>query len=227
MKKGLAFSGGKDSWACLWLLEKELADIDVIWINTEKNFPEVLQTIERAKLLCPNFHEVKTNQDANLKEWGLPTEVIAEDWTRIGHLITGEKSTLVQSYIQCCYANISHPMHVAAKKLGVEILVRGQRSEEAHKGASVNGTVVNGLRYQHPIENWSAQEVLTYLTTKMELPEHFRFQHSSMDCYDCTAFRKDHKDRQAHFKATYPLLYTDYRKKLSEVDMTIHTALEF
>src|SRR5687767_12018420 len=67
----LWFSGGKDSMACLYLLRDRLSEIAVLWANTGKNYPELLQTVAHAKAMCPHFIEVKTDRDAQWREHGI------------------------------------------------------------------------------------------------------------------------------------------------------------
>ena len=93
----LWFSGGKDSMACLYLLKDYLSDITVLWSNTGKNHPELLDTVSRAKKLCPNFIEIKTNRDAQWKENGLPSDIVPIDYTKIGQGVTCKKKVMIQS----------------------------------------------------------------------------------------------------------------------------------
>ena len=58
----LAFSGGKDSWACLHLMQDKI-DV-VLWVNTGKNYPEALESINLAKSMSKSFIEIKSDRDA-------------------------------------------------------------------------------------------------------------------------------------------------------------------
>lgn len=225
MKKALAFSGGKDSWACLWLHEAELADIHVLWVNTGKNYPELLCTIERAAAMCPNFHEVKSDRARQNYEWGLPADVVPVKWTRYGQTFTGPTDVTLQPYIGCCHQNIAVPLHRAALELGCTHLIRGQRNDEGHVSPARDGATVEGLVYLQPIENWSAENVLAYLRTKMDLPEHFALKHSSMDCYDCTAYRSESKDRIEFMRERHPALFALYDARREAVDRAVQSAL--
>ena len=217
METALAFSGGKDSWACLWLNRFRLAEITVIWVNTGKNYPEMLATIELAKAMCPNFVEVIVDRDGQNAFNGLPSDVVPINWTLSGQNITHKKPVLVQSYLQCCYENIGMNLHAYCKANGIKTLIRGQRNDEGHKSSARDGFVIEGITYKQPIEKLTSEQVLSYVSRFMVLPDHFKFKHSSMDCFDCTAFASESKDRVAYAKDNHPELhavYEDRRKSL-------------
>jgi len=225
MKTALAFSGGKDSWACLWLNRHRLADIQVIWVNTGKIYPEMLKTIALAKEVCPNFVEILVDRDGQNAYHGIPADVVPVDWTRLGQEVTGAKPFMIQSYLNCCYENIGANLQRYCKENGITELIRGQRLDEAHKSTARDGTVVDGITYRQPIETWSAGQVLDFVAGFMELPEHFRFAHSSMDCYDCTAFSKESQDRIAHMKAAHPILFREYEARKARLDHALCEAM--
>lgn len=220
--RALAFSGGKDSLACWFLCRPQT----VIWVDTGKNFPETLATIKIVERNCENFIRVQTDQAAQTAEEGLPADVVPIDWTKYGQTFTGPKPVTLQSYLGCCYANISAPLHAMAKKLGVTELIRGQRKDETHKGAARDGDMVDGIRYLQPIEDWSAEQVLRFLRDHMPLPEHLFFSHSSLDCYDCTAYVNDHADRQEWMQREHPVLFAQYRTRMQRVESALTESLK-
>lgn len=226
MKLGLAFSGGKDSWACLWLNRERLADITVFWVDTGFNFPELLETIDRARALCPNFVRVPADRRAQNERNGLPADVVPIQWTRIGQAMSGTKPVTIQPYLTCCFENIALPLHQAAVAHGITHLIRGQRDEEAHKSPSRDGAVVDGgITYLHPIEGWSADQVLQFVAEHMTLPEHFGLKHTSMDCYDCTAFAGETADRVAFTRERHPDLFAQYRARKDQINAALREAM--
>lgn len=222
----LAFSGGKDSWACLWLNRDRLADILVIWIDAGKNYPEMLETIEKAKEICPNFITVKVDRDGQNKYHGLPSDVVPINWTRQGQIVTDEKQVLVQSYLNCCYENLGKSLMDYCHKVGITHLIRGQRNDEGHKSSACDGDVIEGITFLQPIETWSSHDVLGYVAQHMELPEHFQFNHSSMDCYDCTAYAAESKDRIAYTIKHHPALYAEYATRKGELNNVLQQAMK-
>ena len=113
--------------------------------------------------------------------------------------------------MQCCYDNIAAPIMRAARAAGVTQLIVGQRSDEAHRSAPVPGNVVDGIERVYPVEHWSRQAVLDYVRSERgSLPAHFEFDHTSLDCFDCTAFAAQSQDRIEWMRGAYPALYADY-----------------
>lgn len=226
MKTALAFSGGKDSWACLWLHRERLNEIVVIWVNTGKNYPEILETIAKAKMLCPNFVEIIVDRDGQNAHNGIPADVVPINWTRHGQDVTGVKSVMIQPYTLCCYENIGMHIQGYCKAHGITHLIRGQRNDEGHKSIARDGCVVDGILYSQPIEDWNEMQVLEFVASHMETPSHFKFKHSSMDCYDCTAFATESKDRVSHMKEHHPIMFAEYDKRNSALKIALTEALE-
>lgn len=222
----LAFSGGKDSWACLWLNKDRLHDIHVLWVNTGKNYPEMLGTISKARSMCPNFVEINVDRDSQNATYGIPGDVVPINYTLLGQHLTGEKPVMVQSYLQCCFENIGSQLQGWCERNGVKELIRGQRNSEKHKSPARNGTVLNGVTYIQPIEDWSEKQVLDYVAQHMDLPDHFSLKHSSMDCYDCTAYHKESADRIEYTRQHHPVLFQEYRKRKDALIGAIRDASE-
>ena len=176
LKRGLAFSGGKDSWACLWLYKDELNEIQVIWVDTGKNYPDVLETINKAAALCPHFVRVKVDRDGQNNYHGIPADIVPIDYTRQGHETAGHKDVMIQSYLNCCYENIAAPLMQYCKENGITELINGQRNSENHKSTSRNGDVVMGIKRLQPIEDWDEYRVLSFVSSHMDLPGHFKFK---------------------------------------------------
>lgn len=225
MKVGLAFSGGKDSWACLWLYADVLKDITVFWVNTGKYYPDVLATVEKARAMCPNFIEIRTDRDKQNLDFGIPCEVVPIKWTALGHTYSGAKPVKVQSYLDCCSQNISMPLHREILKQGITHIIRGQRLDETHKSPVTDGAVVDGLTYVQPIEKWTEAQVFEYLAGKMDFPDHFKFKHTSMDCYDCTAFGSETADRVSFTQERYPEFHREYLDRAQAVQFAVRSAL--
>ena len=210
---GLAFSGGKDSLAC-WYLSKAEKPI-VFWVNTGKAYPETLEIVEEVRREASEFVEVNSDQQSQNDLWGIPSDLVPINNTTLGMVFTGQKPVKVQSYLGCCYENISGPLAQAVKEKRITKLIRGQRLQESHKATSRNGDIVLGVEYLHPIETWTSEDVLNYLLERRgSLPDHYHIAHSSLDCYDCTAFVQESKDRVEWTRNKHPAFYSAYAKRM-------------
>ncbi len=223
----LWFSGGKDSLACLYLLRDQLAEVTVLWANTGKNYPEAMQVIEAAKAICPRWQEIRVDRDAQWERSGLPSDLLPMDATEQGQAFTCTKPSTIQSQYSCHWENINEPLLRHSKELGATLIITGQRKDEAHRSTSINGTQVGAFQFWHPIEEWTRAMVLDYLKANMgALPEHYAFDHTSLDCYDCTGFAAASHDRVAWMRERHPILFEDYREKLLKVYNEIETPLK-
>lgn len=219
--KAIAFSGGKDSMACLHLMRGELNC--AIFVDAGYSFPETLAMVDYAETIIP-VHRVKVDRKAYTREWGIASDIVPIDWTHAGHHMTTPKNVMVQSYLQCCFDNIAMPLVNKAKEIGVTHLVYGQRNEEGHKATSRDGDLVAGMVRLHPIEDWSSQDVLSYLFTKMAIPTHYAIEHSSLDCYDCAAYRSESRDKIAYMKQRHPEKFSAYEANRNAINDAIRDA---
>lgn len=226
MKLGLAFSGGKDSLACLLLNKERLSEITVFFVNTGKTYPETMKLVEYAKSISPNFIEILVDRQGQNDYHGIPADIVPINWTIAGQQITGEKPIKIQSYLQCCMENIANSLMNAAKHYGITHMIRGQRNDEFHKAPSRNNDVVDGITFIHPIETWTAASVLDFIARHMEIPAHFNLGHTSLDCFDCTAYQKETKDVSSYRELNHPELHQKYLARKEQLDSVLREALE-
>lgn len=222
MKMALAFSGGKDSLACFYLKRAELDC--AIYVDTGYAYPETKRMVELVSNLIP-MHIVKSDRKGQHAREGWPADVVPINWTKLGHMVTGPKPVMLQSYLGCCWENISLPLFQAAHQLGITHLVTGQRNEEAVKASARHNETVAGLVRLHPIEYWTTQQVFDYLATKMTIPEHFYIKHSSLDCYDCTGYEHDSRDRVQWTAQKYPEFYGAYAERKAAINEALKESL--
>lgn len=223
---GLAFSGGKDSLACWHLYSKN--NPVVFWVNTGKAYPETLEIVNEIRNQCDQFVEIKTDQQAQNDKEGLPSDIVPIDYTTMGIQCTSKKPVVVQSYLQCCIENIARPLMDAVKAHGVTQLIRGQRNSESHKSPSKNGAVVEGVKFIHPIEDWTDEQVFAFLkAVRPELPAHFFIKHSSLDCYDCTAYLEHSQDRIEWMQKKYPELHNRYKSRMAALQSAVSPLLPY
>jgi phosphoadenosine phosphosulfate reductase len=223
--KALAFSGGKDSMACLHLLKDDLDC--AIYVDTGFTYPETRAMVNYAAGFV-TMHIVQTDRAGQNAMVGIPSDVVPIDWTFLGQTFTAPKPAMIQSYLQCCWENISKPLYEKAKALGVTELYYGQRAEEAHRAPAHDGDALDGITRRHPIADWTALEVFEFLERHMAVPDHYyAIKHSSLDCYDCTAYARESQDRIAWTKEKYPTLYTAYHQRREAIDQAILEAVSY
>ncbi len=219
----LALSGGKDSMACLHLMRDTLDC--AIYVDAGKTFPETLEMIKYAETIVPVV-VLRTDRDGQNAREGMPADVVPVNWTRAGQMITGPKPVMVQSYMACCFENLALPLLQIAKELRADEIVYGQRNNDIHRATSRNGDVIEGMVRLHPIEDWTRDQVLEYLETKMSVPPHFYLiQHSSLDCYDCTAYADETRDLVSFTRRRYPEFYKAYLQRKNALNNALVEAL--
>lgn len=60
--------------------------------------------------------------------------------------------------------------------------------------------------------------MLDYIGNELgEIPAHYAIEHSSLDCFDCTAFTKNALDRARYTKERHPELHREYSAALAKV----------
>lgn len=213
--------------ACLYLFEAHWDTLHVLWANTGKNFPEAVDLINFVRAKVKNFHEVKTDQEKQTKEFGLPADVVPIHRTVFGASIYKQDGPRIQDYPSCCYQNISGPLMAKTLEIGCTHVIKGQRADDSFKSTSQNGTVYGGVTFVQPIEAWTKQQVLEYVQTKLgSLPKQYALDHSSMDCFDCTAFSSHSIDRAKYMREHHPNLFRIYLEKVKTVKSAVDQNME-
>lgn len=221
-KVALMFSGGKDSLACLHLVKDYLDKVLVVWVNTGANFPEIEQMMREVKSIVTHFHEIKTDQPSSIKSKGYPVDVVPVNYTVLGQSVTSIKDFKVRSYFECCSENFWIPCDAEMRKLGVTGIIRGQRNSEAHRAPIKSGHIENGIEYYLPIESWKDSEVIDYLRSKdVVINERLSMAHSSLDCWNCTAYMAESAERFKYIKKNHPSKYESIVEIVKKIDNVI------
>lgn len=222
---GVLFSGGKDSMACLHLLKDRLAC--AIYADTGFSFPETHEMVNYAASLVP-MHVVLTDRKSQQEREGMPSDVVPVDWTALGQHLHGPKPITIQSYLQCRFENVSHPMWLKAKALGVTHLVTGARADESkNAGTKAVSPETEGIISLYPLHDWTEADVFAYLETVMTVPAHYYEvpNMSSLDCWDCTAFLSDSGPLLAWMKRRYPHIYAQRATRENQLYAALQEAL--
>ena len=218
----LMFSGGKDSLACLYYCQEYLDKLTVVWVNTGANFPEIEEATAELCARVPNFLEVCSNQPSAIERNGYPTDVLPVQYTTLGQLHTCSKNILLRSYTDCCNENVWQPAAKAILEYGFTAVIRGQRMDEEHKAPIRSGFVENGIEYVFPIEDWGKQQVLEYLEANgVNTDNRLQIEHSSLDCWNCTAYCKHSRERMAYIKTNHPEKHREVVALLKQIDNAV------
>ena len=204
----LMYSGGKDSLACLLLLRGYWNRLDVVWVNTGNQFPEVVEHMEAVRSLVPHFTELKSDTSSYLKVNGFPVDVVPTRHTATGHYIYGATPLKVCSRFDCCGTNIWKPMADYLTMTKPTCVIRGDRGSERERGLES----ADGIEFAFPIFDWSAKRVLDFISSfggalfqeRHKLPEG-----SSLDCMTCTAYNCEHASRMRYLRERHPHIYRE------------------
>ena len=214
-KAVLQFSGGKDSLACLYLLQPWWGKVTVAWVNTGDVFPETIEQMAGIRAMVPNFLEIASNQPANIAEHGWPVEMLPLTRTPLGRMLDGHPHPLMQPYFSCCNVNIWTPLQQAMNDLKATLLIRGTRVAEARKSSVRSGTIIDGVEFLHPIEDWSSQQVKDFLGDR--LPAHYRDTDTSLDCVHCTGWLYENAGKMRYMAKHHPAAYEEVARRIREI----------
>ena len=184
----LELSGGKDSVACLYLLRNRLDDITVYWLNTGDNYPETARVIDECRRIIPHFVEVVSDVKAWRNEHGVPSDVVPAAGWRVTLPVADDEVKVSDCYV-CCAENIMLPLHEKVVADGNTTIIRGQKLSDKHKSPLRSGDVVDGLKFEFPIETWSDKRVMEFLHS-VGAPIHDAYQtgEHGADCMHCTGW---------------------------------------
>ena len=200
----LQFSGGKDSLACLHLLRIDPGwdNLLVVWMNAGDPWPQTITQMREIATQVPHFCEVKADVMAHREVFGHPSDLISMVNTLQGQTFRGKTKITVQSWIQCCGANIWGPLDSFMREvIKPKRVYRGQRKEELYTSLIVSGAVVNGIEYILPLQDWTTKDVDKFLIeNQIQIPEGYKFSDKSLDCLHCTAYLEERKAQMAWLK---------------------------
>lgn len=225
----LQFSGGKDSLACLGALEPWWPKIVVAWGNRGADYPETLQTIAYVRTLPVEFVEVHAPlpHEMSMRVHGYPADVIplrnVEDFAHLSQQPLREPR--IQTYMACCNRMLFEPLDRFCREYGATLIVRGQRLAEQMRSPVRDGDVIDGVEYLFPIEDMTDEQVIEYLeATGWTIPEHYLFTEKSLDCWSCTAYMHESRDRLIYTEHTHPDLWRRLVPRLRAVQAAVRSA---
>ena len=201
----LYFSGGKDSLAVLNLCKSHLDRILVVHLDTGARLPHmdsfVREAVERVggnlKIIRPEMPQLDS-----IRMFGFPIDIAPLRKT-IMYKGWVEGCIKIQASFDCCNRLRWAPMGAFVNEYKATLLITGQRKEDPVV-TQVSGLVYKGVESFLPIDNWTTNQVMSYLQqNKIPMPPHYPA--GTCDCWNCTA--TDDIDGLMFLKTFYPLQY--------------------
>lgn len=191
MKNVIGISGGKDSLALLYLLRDKWAESVVIWVNSGAAYDDTVSLMAEISEMVPHFEEVRSDQPAHVASYGWPADIVPAWGTTMGHSLKPSRGPLVQPFFTCCATNLWGPFWDSVRRIRPETIYLGQKRSDKKKSPP---NPAAGFNLVYPLEDWTDAQVIEYLGDR--LPEYYRAgEKSSHDCWDCTAFVEDNRER--------------------------------
>ena len=206
----MQFSAGKDSAACLWMLEPFWDRIDFVWVNQGNPYPETEQYMLGIAETVPHFKMIMGNSKEWIKQNGHPVDVMPIESTPAGHIL-GRNEMKLSWFYECCGANCWQPMIDIINQNGYTGIIRGQRDTDFLQGPRRSGEIFEGIEYLFPIKSWTTKQVFDYLGDRVP-PSYLRGHESSLDCMNCTAYLRETQGRLADLKNINTETYEEVKK---------------
>lgn len=185
----LQLSGGKDSLACLWLMQPHWDRLTVYWCNSGDPFLETVDLMKTVRELVPRFVEIEGQQPAVIEAFGIPSDILPASRTPMGISGSGSSETPMQDRYSCCLRSVMMPMHQRMIDDGITLIIRGQKNADRLKGPLRSGQTDGGIEYLFPIEDWSDDQVLKFLREQgVPVPRFYEVLNTAPDCMSCSGY---------------------------------------
>lgn len=217
-KVALAFSGGKDSLACIELLRDHLDRITIYHCDTGDQLPETQQSVAYVEALAPHFVRLQSDVRGWIRDNGLPSDLVPYGSHPIGRRMGQERVAIVPRY-DCCWSNRMQPAIERIVADGCTLIIRGsKRSDMPHlPWASGDRDARTGLELWLPIEDWTDADVLAFLHARdVPVPRYYAAGlRGAPDCAHCTAWWDE--ARGAYLKRHHPAVHAEYLAGLQTI----------
>lgn len=227
-RASLFFSAGKDSLACLSICKKYWDQLDVVWVNTGKNLPEVLDCVAQVRAMVPHFIEITSCQDNFIREAGHPVDVVATHCDADGCMFSSRprKRKQVSKY-HCCAHNIWRPLQAYMEVMASTAIIKGQRADDHEAAPWVDKCVIGNreIDVYYPIKCWTAGDVRRHLEAEGYDAPRLALEHSSLDCWDCTAYWDVLGERSEYMSKHHPEKWAVVSTWLKEIKDDITTSV--
>lgn len=217
-KAVLFFSGGKDSLACLHMLRPYWDRMLVVWVNPGAALRETREQMEAVRAMVPSFYELAANVHDDIALNGFPVDLMPAQNSLLRAQVEGAPTILMRPWQACCMNNLWEPARVFMERLvsmGYTLMIRGQKNADPKTPRTRSGDRFGAMELWYPIEDWSERQVFDYLAESgVELPEHYEFFKSSLDCWACTAHMGENIGKLEYLRQRHPEEATELRRRI-------------
>lgn len=215
----LAFSGGKDSLALVYLLGTYLNRIMIYHYDTGDLLPETREIVDHVKSFAPNFVHIQGDILTTIATQGLPTDLLPYTAHPVAQQMAEHVTKLVSRY-DCCWHNLMLPLFKRIHEDGNTLIIRGTKQADMKRLPAMSGEVAYGIEIFLPLQNWSHAEVFAYLREAgAPISRIYTTVVNSPECARCTAWWGE--KRAEYLRKHHPALWADYRNRLSLVAQEI------
>ena len=215
-------SGGKDSLAVLYLLQDQAHRFTAYHMDTGDLLPEVVEAVEQAKALCPNFVHIRGDVLAWHRANGLPSDLVRD---QRGAAVAPSSGLRMVPRYDCCVANLMRPIWQRMVADGNTLVIRGTKAVDLPRLPVVSGQIVDGVEFLLPLQDWSHAEVFAYLRAEgVPISRVYEHMTNAPECARCPAWLGE--NRAAYLRQYHPALAADYRARLHAVWREIDPALQ-
>lgn len=214
----LQFSGGKDSLACLYLMQPHWDRMTVYWCDTGDTYPETVSLVAEVRDMVPNFARIEGRQPQVIEQFGIPTDLLPASSTPMGSVMLG--GAPMQDRYSCCLRSKMIPMHERMLEDGITLIIRGQKQSDKEKSPLRSGDVDGGIEMLFPIEDWSDRQVMNYLREQgAPIPRFYEMLNDAPDCMTCSAWWE--KGEGAYRRRYHPMHFIEYQRRLELIKAAV------
>jgi 3'-phosphoadenosine 5'-phosphosulfate sulfotransferase (PAPS reductase)/FAD synthetase len=212
-KIALSFSGGKDSLACLFLVKTYWDRVTVYHVDTGDYLPEQREVIDTIAAQFPfRFVRIQTDVAQWMATNGLPSDLVPHSSHPFG-VLTGANKTRLVSRHDCCYANMMAPLYARVVQDANTMLIRGTKAADMRLLPVKDGDVVAGIEFCYPVQDWTDEQVFTYLRLSgVTVSRVYDQLAHGLSCATCPAWWSER--RGAYLKQHHPELFRRYDARL-------------
>lgn len=211
----LAYSGGKDSLACVYLLRDYLDKVCIYHVDPGDELPEVRDAVAAVEAMVPHFVRVTTDVKDWISRHGIPSDLLPHAAHQLGQAM-GEGRVRLSARYDCCHANRAGPLYERIRADGNTLMISGVRGDDMRVMPSHDGDLLDGMEVYYPLEGWSAADVFAYLDhVGAALPPFYPELEHGMDCAGCSAWWSER--RGAYLRKAHPDAYRLYQERLAMI----------